>query len=182
MLCIFVLWCLASSGKTHDINSKPEATKFNNFGFSCAAFISASVAGFYAAEAQKNYGLSNAILIPALHYERQADSQERQDEQILLQATIAQYYNQTQVEKPLLGKLSQEAKDSRIYNKESNTFNFSSLYYTAVDSKYAAFDQSGENGLEHADIADSYSRLFIIITSVLSAGVVAFSEFTKVKV
>ncbi|SRR5579875_902781 len=146
-----------------------------------AASISASVAGFYAAEAQKDYGLSNASLITALHYERQADSQERQDEQILLQATIAQYYNQTQVEKPLLDRLSQEAKDSLVYNKENNTFNFNPSYYTTVDSKYATFGQSGENDLEHADIADSYSRLFIIITSVLSAGIVAFSEFTKVK-
>jgi hypothetical protein len=53
------------------------------------------MAGYYAAEAEKCYHLTNAALTTAAPFEHQADLQERHDEELLIQATIEYQENKT---------------------------------------------------------------------------------------
>lgn len=87
-----------------------------------AASIAASMAGYYAAEAEKYYHLTNAALTTAVRFEHQADLQERHDEELLIQATIEYQENKTRSGDLLASQVSQEAKDNRVFDRQSNMF------------------------------------------------------------
>jgi hypothetical protein len=75
-----------------------------------AASISASFAGYFAAEAQKNFALSNAAVTKAVNYEHQADLQAIHDEELLMQATIEYHRNETRIGDFLVSQISDLAK------------------------------------------------------------------------
>src|SRR5215204_5032437 len=87
-----------------------------------AASIAASMAGYYAAEAEKYYHLTNAALTTAVRFEHQADLQERNDEELLVQATIEYQENKTQIGDLLADQVSQEAKDNMVFDNQSDMF------------------------------------------------------------
>ena len=146
-----------------------------------AASTAASIAGYYAADAQKFYALTNSDLISALRDEHQADQVARHDEELLIQATIEYHKNETQIADFLAKQVSQNAKDYVMFDKQNGTFTLQPKYYDNLYSDYASFDQAGNLYLEKADTSDELSRAFIIITSVLSATVVIFSELSRRK-
>ena len=87
-----------------------------------AASIAASMAGYYAAEAEKFYHLTNTALTTAVSFEHQADLQERNDEEILIQATIEYQENKTRIDDLLGSQVSQEAKDNMVFDNQSDMF------------------------------------------------------------
>jgi hypothetical protein len=140
-----------------------------------AASIAASMAGYYAAEAEKYYHLTNAALTTAVRFEHQADLQERHDEELLLQATIEYQENKTRSGDLLASQVSQEAKDS-------NMFSLTPKYYDVLYSDYFNSVQAEHDYLDRAELSDEYSRLSIIATALLTATVVIFSELSRKKV
>jgi predicted RNA-binding protein len=104
-----------------------------------AASIAAAMAAYYAAEAEKNYHLSNAALTTtAVRYEHQADLQARHDEELFIQATTEYHNNKTQIGDFVASQVSQEAKDNMVFDKQSNTFSLTPKYtmmsYTQIIS------------------------------------------------
>ena len=87
-----------------------------------AASIAASMAGYYAAEAEKFYHLTNTALTTAVSFEHQADLQERNDEELLVQATIEYQENKTRIDDLLGSQVSQEAKDNMVFDNQSDMF------------------------------------------------------------
>ena len=146
-----------------------------------AASIAASMAGYYAAEAEKYYHLTNAALTTAVRYEHQADLQERHDEELLIQATIEYHENKTRSGDLLASQISQEAKDNMVFDKQSNMFSLTPKYYDVLYSDYFNSVQEEHDYLDRAELADEYSRASIIATSLLTATVVIFSELTRKK-
>ena len=147
-----------------------------------AASIAASMAGYYAAEAEKYYHLTNAALTTAVRFEHQADLQERHDEELLIQATIEYQENKTRSGDLLASQVSQEAKDNRVFDKQSNRFSLTPKYYDVLYSDYFNSVQAEHDYLDRAELSDEYSRLSIIATSLLTATVVIFSELSRKKV
>ena len=150
-------------------------------GLAAVAAISASIAGYYVAEAQKNYSLTNTELTKALRYERLADEQARRDEDLLIQATIEHFKNETRVSQFLVGQISDEAMNHMLFDKQNNTFSLASGYYDNLYENSTNSEQTAHDYLEHADLSDEYSRGFIVLTSVFTAAVVIFSEVTRRK-
>ena len=146
-----------------------------------AASIAASMAGYYAAEAEKYYHLTNAALTTAGRFEHQADLQERHDEELLIQATIEYQENKTQIGDLLASEISQEAKDNMVFDKQNNMFSLTSKYYDVLYSDYFNSVQAEHDYLDHAELSDEYSRLSIIATSLLTATIVIFSELSRKK-
>lgn len=147
-----------------------------------AASIAASMAGYYAAEAEKYYHLTNAALTTAVRFEHQADLQERHDEELLIQATIEYQENKTQSGDLLASQVSQEAKDNRVFDNQSNMFSLKPKYYDGLYLDYFNSVQAEHDYLDRAELSDEYSRLSIIATSLLTATVVIFSELSRKKV
>jgi hypothetical protein len=146
-----------------------------------AASIAASMAGYYAAEAEKYYHLTNAALTTAVRFEHQADLQERNDEELLIQATIEYQENKTQSGDLLASQVSQEAKDNIVFDNRSNMFSLTPKYYEVLYLDYFNSVQEEHDYLERAELSDEYSRDSIIVTSLLTATVVIFSELTRRK-
>jgi hypothetical protein len=146
-----------------------------------AASISASMAGYYAAEAEKYYHLSNAALTTAARHEHQADLQARHDEELLIQATIEYSNNETRIGDLLASQVSQEAKNNMVFDKQSNTLSLTPMYYDVIYLDYFNSTQAEHDYLDHAELSDEYSRQSIIATSLLTATVVIFSELTRRK-
>jgi hypothetical protein len=146
-----------------------------------AASIAASMAGYYAAEAEKYYHLTNAALTTAVRFEHQADLQERNDEELLIQATIEYQENKTQSGDLLASQVSQEAKDNIVFDNQSNMFSLTPKYYEVLYLDYFNSVQEEHDYLERAELSDEYSRDSIIVTSLLTATVVIFSELTRRK-
>src|SRR5215210_8383768 len=147
-----------------------------------AASISASMAGYYAAEAEKYYHLTNAALTTAVRFEHQADLQERHDEELLIQATIEYQENKTRSGDLLASQVSQEANDNRVFDNQSNMFSLTPKYYDVLYSDYFNSVQAEHDYLDRAELSDEYSRLSIIATALLTATVVIFSELSRKKV
>ncbi|HKG72108.1 MAG TPA: hypothetical protein VKA87_09415 [Nitrososphaeraceae archaeon] len=147
-----------------------------------AASIAASMAGYYAAEAEKYYHLTNAALTTAVRFEHQADLQERHDEELLIQATIEYQENKTRSGDLLASQVSQEANDNRVFDNQSNMFSLTPKYYDVLYSDYFNSVQAEHDYLDRAELSDEYSRLSIIATSLLTATVVIFSELSRKKV
>ena len=146
-----------------------------------AASIAASMAGYYAAEAEKYYHLTNAALTTAVRLEHQADLQERNDEEILIQATIEYQENKTQIGELLASQVSQEAKDNMVFDNQSGMFSLTPKYYDVLYSDYFNSVQAEHDYLDRAELSDEYSRLSIIMASLLTASVVIFSELSRKK-
>jgi hypothetical protein len=146
-----------------------------------AASIAASTAGYYAAEAEKYYHLTNAALTTAVRYEHQADLQERHDEELLIQATIEYQENKTRSGDLLASQVSQEAKDNMVFDKQSNMFSLTPKYYDVLYSDYSNSVKTEHDYFDHAELSDGYSRLSIIVTSLLTATIVIFSELSRKK-
>src|SRR5829696_2411609 len=147
-----------------------------------AASIAASMAGYYAAEAEKYYHLTNAALTTAVRFEHQADLQERHDEELLIQATIEYQENKTRSGDLLASQVSQEAMDNRVFDNQSNMFSLTPKYYDVLYSDYFNSVQAEHDYLDRSELSDEYSRLSIRATSLLAATVVIFSELSKKKV
>jgi len=145
------------------------------------ASIAAAIAGYYAAEAQKYYALTNAELTSTLRYEHLADEQARKDEELLIQATIEYRKNETRIGDFLASEVSQEAKDYIVFNDQNSTFSLAPGYYDKLFADFSHSEQMDHYYLERAEVADEYSRLFIIVTSLLTGAVVIFSELTRKK-
>jgi hypothetical protein len=146
-----------------------------------AASIAASMAGYYAAEAEKYYHLTNAALTTAVHYEHQADLQARHDEELLIQATSEYHKNETRIGDFVASQVSQEAKDNMLFDKQSDIFSLTPKYYDVLYSDYFNSDRAQHDYLDRAELSDEYSRQSIIATSFLTATVVIFSELTRKK-
>jgi hypothetical protein len=146
-----------------------------------AASIAASLAGYYAAEAEKYYHLSDAALTTAVHFEHQADLQAREDEELLIQATIEYRKNETRIGDLLASQVSQEAKNNIIFDKQNNTLSLMPKYYDAMYSDFLNTTKTEQKYLETAELSNEYSRQFIIATSLLTATIVILSELTRRK-
>ena len=146
-----------------------------------AASIAASMAGYYAAEAEKYYHLSNAALTNAVSFEHQADIQARHDEELLIQATIEYRKNETQVGDLLASQVSQEAKNNLVFDKQTSIFSLTAKYYDDMYSNHVSSVKAEHDYLDRAEMSDEYSRLSIIVTSLLTATIVIFSELTRKK-
>ena len=147
-----------------------------------AASIAAAMAAYYAAEAEKNYHLSNAALTTtAVRYEHQADLQARHDEELFIQATTEYHNNKTQIGDFVASQVSQEAKDNMVFDKQSNIFSLTPNYYDVLYSDYFNSTQAEHDYLDRAEKADEYSRQSIIATALLTAAVVILSELTRKK-
>lgn len=146
-----------------------------------AASIAASMAGYYAAEAEKFYHLTDTALTTAVRFEHQADLQERNDEELLVQATIEYQENKTQIGDLLANQVSQEAKHNMLFDKQSHTFSLTPKYYDVLYSDYFNSVKAEHEYLDHAELSDGYSRLSIIVTSLLTATIVIFSELSRKK-
>ena len=146
-----------------------------------AASIAASMAGYYAAEAEKFYHLTNTALTTAVSFEHQADLQERNDEEILIQATIEYQENKTRIDDLLGSQVSQEAKDNMVFDNQSDMFSLTPKYYDVLYSDYFNSVQAEHEYLDRAELSDKYSRLSIIVTSLLTATIVIFSELSRKK-
>jgi hypothetical protein len=146
-----------------------------------AASVAASMAGYYAAEAEKYYHLTDTALTTAVRFEHQADLQERNDEELLIQATIEYQENKTQTGDLLADQVSQEAKDNMEFDNQSRMFSLMPKYYDVLYSDYFNSVKAEHDYLDHAELSDEYSRLSIIATSLLTATVVIFSELSRKK-
>jgi replicative DNA helicase len=146
-----------------------------------AASIAASLAGYYATEAEKYYHLSDAALTTAVHFEHQADLQAREDEELLIQATIEYRKNETRIGDLLASQVSQEAKNNIAFDKQNNTLSLLPKYYDVMYSDYLNTTKTEQKYLERADLSNEYSRQFIIATSLLTATIVILSELTRRK-
>ena len=146
-----------------------------------AASVAASMAGYYAAEAEKYYHLTNAALTTAVRFEHQADLQERNDEELLIQATIEYHENKTRSGDLLASQVSQEAKDNMVFDNQSNLFSLTPKYYDLLYSDYLNSVQTEHDYLDRAELSDEYSRASIIVTSLITATVVIFSELSRKK-
>jgi hypothetical protein len=146
-----------------------------------AASISASLAGYYASDAEKYYHLTNAALTTEVRYEHQADLQARHDEELLIQATSEYQQNKTRIGDIIASEVSQEAKDNMVFDKHNNTFSLTPKYYDVLYSDYFNSTQAEHDYLDHAEKADEYSRQSIIATALLTAAVVILSELTRKK-
>ena len=143
-----------------------------------AASIAASLAGYYAAEAEKYYHLSDAALTTAVHFEHQADLQAREDEELLIQATIEYRKNETRIGDLLASQVSQGAKNNIIFDKQNNTLSLMPKYYDIMYSDFLNTTKTEQKYLETAELSNEYSRQFIIATSLLTATIVILSELT----
>ena len=146
-----------------------------------AASIAASMAGYYAAEAEKFYHLTDAALTTAVRFEHQADLQERNDEELLVQATIEYQENKTRIGDLLAAQVSQEAKDNMVFDKQSKMFSLTPNYYDVLYSDYFNSVKTEHDYFDRAELSDGYSRLSIILTSLLTATIVIFSELSRRK-
>jgi len=146
-----------------------------------AASIAASLAGYYAAEAEKYYHLSDAALTTAVHFEHQADLQAREDEELLIQATIEYRKNETRIGDLLASQVSQEAKNNIIFNQQNSTLSLMPKYYDIMYSDFLNTTKTEQKYLETAELSNEYSRQFIIATSLLTATIVILSELTRRK-
>jgi hypothetical protein len=146
-----------------------------------AASIAASMAGYYAAEAEKYYHLSNAALTNAVSFEHQADIQARHDEELLIQATIEYRRNETKFGDLLLSQVSREAKNNMAFDKQTSTFSLTDKYYEVMYLDQMNSAKTEHDYLDRAELSDEYSRLSIIGTSLLTATIVIFSELTRKK-
>jgi hypothetical protein len=146
-----------------------------------AASIAASLAGYFAAEAEKYYHLSDAALTTAVHFEHQADLQAREDEELLIQATIEYRKNETRIGDLLASQVSQEAKNNIIFDKQNNTLSLMPKYYDVMYSDFLNTTKTEQKYLETAELSNEYSRQFIIATSLLTATIVILSELTRRK-
>jgi hypothetical protein len=115
------------------------------------------MAGYYAAEAEKYYHLTNAALTTAVRFEHQADLQERHDEELLIQATIEYQENKTRSGDLLASQVSQEAKDNRVFDNQSNMFSLTPQYYDVLYSDYFNSVQAEHDYLDRAKLSDEYS-------------------------
>ena len=147
--------------------------------FAAAASISASFAGYYAAEAQKYFALTNAAVTKAVKYEHQADLQARQDEEILIQATIEYHKNETRVGDFLISQVSDTARQDMRIDKENKAYSLSQKYYDDMYSNYQGAIEEEHGNLTKAELSDGYTKMAIIAASLLTAGIVIFSEFTR---
>jgi hypothetical protein len=145
------------------------------------ASIAASMAGYYAAEAEKYYHLSNAALTNAVSYEHQADIQARHDEELLIQATIEYRKNETKVGDLLASQVSEQAKNNIVFDRQTSTFSLTDKYYDDMYSNQKNSAKAEHDYLDRAELSDEYSRLSIIATSLLTATIVIFSELTRKK-
>jgi hypothetical protein len=146
-----------------------------------AASIAASMAGYYAAEAEKYYHFTDTALTTAVRFEHQADLQERNDEELLIQATIEYQENKTRIGDLLASQVSQEAKDNMLFDKQRDTFSLTPKYYEVLYSDYFNSVKAEHEYLDRAEVSDGYSRLSIIVTSLLTATIVIFSELSRKK-
>jgi len=146
-----------------------------------AASIAASLAGYYAAEAEKYYHLSDAALTTAVHFGHQADLQAREDEELLIQATIEYRKNETRIGDLLASQVSQEAKNNIIFNQQNSTLSLMPKYYDIMYSDFLNTTKTEQKYLETAELSNEYSRQFIIATSLLTATIVILSELTRRK-
>jgi hypothetical protein len=146
-----------------------------------AASIAASLAGYYAAEAEKYYHLTDRALTTEVRFEHQADLQERHDEEILIQATIEYQENKTRISDLLASQVSQEAKDNMVFDSQNDTFSLTPKYFDVLYSDYFNSVKAEQDYLDHAELSDGYSRLSIIVTALLTAIVVIFSELSRKK-
>jgi hypothetical protein len=146
-----------------------------------AASISASMAGYYAAEAEKYYYLTDSALTTSVGLEHQADLQEFNDEELLIQATIEYNENKTRISDFLASQVSQEAKDNMVFDKQNDTFSLTPKYFDVLYSDYFNSVKAEHDYLDHAEKSDGYSRLSIIVTALLTATVVIFSELSRKK-
>lgn len=146
-----------------------------------AASIAASLAGYYAAEAEKYYHLSDSALTTAVHFEHQADLQAREDEELLIQATIEYGKNETLIGDILVSQVSQDAKNNVVFDEQNNTFSLTPKYYDVMYSEYLNTTKTEQDYLERAELSDEYSRQSIIATSLLTATIVILSELTRRK-
>jgi len=144
-----------------------------------AASISASFAGYYAAEAQKYFALGNTAVTKAAKYEHQADLQTRHDEELIIQATIEYHRNETRVGDFLLSQLSETAKENITIDKANLSYSLPQRYYDHMYSDYENSIGDEHNYLVQAEQSDEFTKMAIIATSILTAGVVVFSEFTR---
>src|SRR5919197_4849683 len=127
-----------------------------------AASIAASMAGYYAAEAEKYYHLTNAALTTEVRYEHQADLQARHEEELLIQATIEYHKNETRVGNFLAEQVSQEAKDNMVFDKQSNTFSLTPKYYDVLYSNHSKSVQAEHDYFDRAELSDEYPSQFTI--------------------
>jgi hypothetical protein len=81
----------------------------------------------------------------------------------------------------LASQVSQEAKDNIVFDNQSNMFSLTPKYYEVLYSDYFNSVQEEHDYLERAELSDEYSRDSIIVTSLLTATVVIFSELTRKK-
>jgi hypothetical protein len=146
-----------------------------------AASIAASIAGYYATEAEKYYHLTNNAVTTAARFEHQADLQERNDEELLVQATIEYQENKTRIAYLLAAQVSQEAKDNMHFNNQSHTFSLMPKYYDVLYSDYFNSVKAEHEYLDRAELSDRYSILSLVLTSLLTATVVIFSELSRKK-
>src|ERR671933_576118 len=119
-----------------------------------AASIAASMAGYYAAEAEKYYHLTNAALTTEVRYEHQADLQARHDEELLIQATSEYQQNKTRIGDIIASEVSQEAKDNMVFDKHNNTFSLTPKYYDVLYSDYFNSTKAESDHLDRAEKAD----------------------------
>jgi hypothetical protein len=145
------------------------------------ASITASLAGYYAADAEKYYHLSNAALTTSVRNEHQADLQARHDEELIIQTTSEYNENKTGIGDFVISQLSQEAKDNMAFDRQSNTFSLTRRYYDIIYSDYLNSTRAEHDYLDRAEKSDEYSRQSIIATALLTAAVVILSELTRKK-
>jgi hypothetical protein len=139
------------------------------------------MAGYYATEAEKFYHLTNTAVTTAARFEHQADLQERNDEELLVQATIEYQENKTRIGNLLAAQVSQEAKDNTLFDNQSHTFSLTSKYYGVLYSDYFNSVKAEHQYLDSAEISDRYSILSLVLTSLLTATVVVYSELSRKK-
>ena len=139
------------------------------------------MAGYFAADAQKYFALTNASVTKAVRYEHQADLEALQDEELLIQATVEYHRNETKVGDFLVTQASEAARQNMNLDKRNIAFSLTPDYYDSINSMYDKSVEEEHNYLEKAELSDEYSRLSIISASALTAAVVIFSEFTRRK-
>ena len=68
-----------------------------------------------------------------------------------------------------------------VFDKQSNMFSLTPNYYDVLYSDYFNSVREEHDYLDRAELSDEYSRLSIIMTSLLTASVVIFSELSRKK-
>jgi menaquinone-dependent protoporphyrinogen IX oxidase len=144
-----------------------------------AASISASFAGYYAAEAQKFFALGNTAVTKAVKNEHQADLQVLHDEELLIQATIEYHKNETRIGDFLVGQVSDIAKRDMSLDSTNLSYSLPQKYYDDMYSGYESAIEEEHDYLARAELSDEYTKMAIISASLLTAGIVIFSEFTR---